>query len=147
VRSWDLPNIGNLEETLAVSAATVSRHLLNSGILTWRKNLCNSRSLINQLQLGAGVANFERVERLSDFGQGFVASGIREGMETNPQAMIVRFRQKVGTGQEHLADQGSSLLLSPLHKGGVRHRTKAVSACASPKVYPTGSKMLGKRIR
>src|SRR2546426_9883025 len=86
---------------------------LSSGLLTWRKNLCNSRCLINQLQVSAGVANLERVKRLTQFGQGFVASGIRKGMKANPQPMMVRFREKVGTGQEHLADQGSPLLLGP----------------------------------
>ena len=38
-------------------------------------------------------------------------------MEANPQPLVVSFREKVVTRQEHLADEGSPLLLAPYIMG------------------------------
>ena len=48
-------------------------------------------------------------------------------MEANPQPMVINFRENVGTRQEHLADEGSPLVLGP-GSTGPRGLDQAVQA-------------------
>jgi hypothetical protein len=50
----------------------------------------------DELQVRSGVADLERVERLAERGEGGVAARIRERMQADEHAMILRVRDDVG---------------------------------------------------
>jgi DNA-binding SARP family transcriptional activator len=52
--------------------------------------ICNAWGLIHQGQRRSRVLKFERVEGRTDVGQGLVAARVRQGVESDPQALSVR---------------------------------------------------------
>ena len=61
--------------------------------------------------LRSGIADLERVERLTEFAESGVAAGIGERMQPDQQPMLFRLREDVGAREQHLADEGSPVVL------------------------------------